>query len=140
MIIQDFDIYGTAYKIARYYFLDNGVRNAPIQNFNPRHLRNDVGQLRENYLIMERRKVNAASQIKANINFWRTYDQKEINYLEERGGKLFGYEFKQQGDMRKATRREFIRTYSNAELQTVTVDKFDAFLRNYEFDLRFHLM
>ena len=61
-------------KNARYYFFDNGVRNALIQNFNPLHLRNDVGQLWENYLIMERRKANAASKRQANIYFWRTYD------------------------------------------------------------------
>lgn len=115
-------------KNACYYFFDNGVRNTLIQNFNPLHLRNDVGQLWENYLVMERRKVNAAFQRKANIYFWRTYDQKEIDYLEERGDKLFGYEFKRQGEMRKANRREFSQTYPNAELQTVTTDNFDAFL------------
>lgn len=115
-------------KNARYYFFDNGVRNALIQNFNPLHLRNDVGQLWENYLIMERRKVNAASQRKANIYFWRTYDQKEIDYIEEREGKLFGYEFKRQGEMKKTTRREFSQAYPQAELQTVTVDNFDTFL------------
>jgi predicted AAA+ superfamily ATPase len=121
-------------KNARYYFFDNGVRNALIQNFNPLHLRNDVGQLWENYLIMERRKVNAASQRKANIYFWRTYDQKEIDYIEEREGKLFGYEFKRQGEMKKKTRREFSQSYPHAELQTVTVDNFEAFLGDKEFD------
>ncbi len=115
-------------KNARYYFYDNGVRNALIQNFNPLHLRNDVGQLWENYLVMERRKVNAALSRAANIYFWRTYDQKEIDYLEERGGKLFGYEFKRRGEMRKATRREFIRTYPNAALETITLDNFEGFL------------
>jgi predicted AAA+ superfamily ATPase len=115
-------------KNARYYFFDNGVRNALIQNFNPLHLRNDVGQLWENYLIMERRKVNAASQRKANIYFWRTYDQKEIDYIEEREGKLFGYEFKRQGEMKKTTRREFGQAYPHAELQTVTMDNFEVFL------------
>ena len=121
-------------KNSRYYFFDNGVRNALIQNFNPLHLRNDVGQLWENYLVMERRKFNAASQRKANIYFWRTYDQKEFDYIEERGGKLFGYEFKRQGEMRKATRREFNQTYPNSELITVTMENFDAFLRNQELD------
>jgi predicted AAA+ superfamily ATPase len=115
-------------KNARYYFYDNGVRNALIQNFNPLQLRNDVGKLWENYLVMERRKVNAAHSRSANTYFWRTYDQKEIDYLEERDGKLFGYEFKRQGKMRKATRREFIATYPNAELQTITLDNFESFL------------
>jgi predicted AAA+ superfamily ATPase len=114
-------------KNARYYFFDIGVRNALIQNFNPLHLRNDTGQLWENYLVMERRKVNAAAQRKANTYFWRTYDQKEIDYIEERDGKLFGCEFKIQGEMKKATRREFSKVYPNAELQTATMDNFDPF-------------
>jgi predicted AAA+ superfamily ATPase len=116
-------------KNARYYFFDNGVRNALIQNFNPLHLRNDGGQLWENYLVMERRKVNAALMRAANSYFWRTYDLKEIDYIEERGGKLFGYEFKRQGEMRKATRREFSQTYPSAELVTVTLENYEAFLR-----------
>jgi predicted AAA+ superfamily ATPase len=117
-------------KNSRYYFYDNGVRNTLIQNFNPLHLRNDAGQLWENYLVVERRKVNAASQRSANIYFWRTYDQKEIDYLEERGGKLYGYEFKLQGEMRKATHRVFSLSYPEAELDTITLDNFEAFLRS----------
>ncbi len=116
-------------KNSRYYFYDNGVRNALIQNFNPLALRNDVGQLWENYLLIERRKVNAAAQRSANTYFWRTYDQKEIDYLEERGGKIYGYEFKWQGEMKKSTRREFYKTYPNAELNTVTQEKFEEFLK-----------
>jgi hypothetical protein len=120
-------------KNSRYYFYDNGVRNALIQNFNPLHLRNDVGQLWENYLVMERRKVNADSQRVANIYFWRTYDQKEIDYIEERGGNLYGYEFKRQGEIRKATRREFSQSYPDAELHTITMDNFEPFLRSRVF-------
>jgi hypothetical protein len=116
-------------KNSRYYFYDNGVRNALIQNFNPLALRNDVGQLWENYLLIERRKVNAAAQRSANTYFWRTYDQKEIDYLEERGGKIYGYEFKWQGEMKKSTRREFYKTYPNAELNTVTQENFEEFLK-----------
>jgi predicted AAA+ superfamily ATPase len=115
-------------KIARYYFFDNGVRNALIQNFNSLHLRNDGGQLWENYLVMERRKRNAAISRAANIYFWRTYDQKKIDYIEEREGKLFGYEFKRQGKMKETTRREFSQTYPDAELFTVTMKNFDTFL------------
>ncbi|MDX1436532.1 MAG: ATP-binding protein [Anaerolineales bacterium] len=115
-------------KNARYYFFDNGVRNALIQNFNPLPLRSDIGQLWENYLVMERRKANAALNRSANIFFWRTYDQKEIDYLEERSGQLFGYKFKRKGEMRKATRREFIQAYPEAELQTISLDNFEEFL------------
>lgn len=115
-------------KNSRYYFYDNGVRNSLIQNFNPLALRNDIGQLWENYLLIERRKVNESTQRSANTYFWRTYDHKEIDYLEERGGKIYGYEFKWQGEMKKLTRQEFYKTYPNAELHTVTQENFEEFL------------
>jgi len=81
-------------KNPRYYFYDNGVRNSLIQNFNSLPLRNDIGQLWENFLTVERRKVNQAAGRSVNSYFWRTYDQKEIDCVEEHGGKLYGYEFK----------------------------------------------
>lgn len=115
-------------KNARYYFYDNGVRNSLIQNFNPLNLRNDVGQLWENYLMVERRKANAYAGRAANTYFWRTYDQKEIDYIEERGGRLYGFEFKWQGQMKSSTHQEFSQTYPNAELATITSDNFEAFL------------
>lgn len=115
-------------KNARYYFYDNGVRNSLIQNFNTLPLRNDIGQLWENFLMVERRKANSFTQRAANTYFWRTYDQKEIDCIEERGGKLYGYEFKWQGEMKKSTRNEFISAYPDARLSTVTKDNFEDFL------------
>lgn len=116
-------------KSARYYFFDNGVRNTLIQNFNPLALRNDVGALWENYLMVERRKANEFAGRSANTYFWRTYDQKEIDYIEEHGGRLFGYEFKWQGQVKPATRQEFTQAYPNAEVMAVTRDNFEAFVR-----------
>lgn len=115
-------------KNARYYFYDNGIRNSLIQNFNPLHLRNDLGQLWENFLVVERRKTNQAANRAANSYFWRTYDQKEIDLVEERGGQLFGYELKWQGEMRKTTREEFTATYPGASLSCVTRENFEPFL------------
>ncbi len=116
-------------KSARYYFYDNGVRNSLIQNFNPLSLRNDVGQLWENFLVVERRKANQMSGRMVNTYFWRTYDRKEIDYLEESGGQLSGYEFKwQPTGLRRAVRDEFLRTYPNASLTVVHRDNFTEFL------------
>jgi uncharacterized protein len=115
-------------KNARYYFFDNGVRNSLIQNFNPLPLRDDVGQLWENYLMVERCKANQYAGRSANTYFWRTYDQKEIDCIEERGGRLYGYEFKWQGQMRSATRREFIEAYPNAEVQVITRENYTDFI------------
>lgn len=81
-------------KTARYYFLDNGIRNAVINNFNDFSTRNDTGMLWENFIFSERLKFLEYNQIFANLYFWRTYDQKEIDLVEERDGKLFAYEFK----------------------------------------------
>jgi predicted AAA+ superfamily ATPase len=116
-------------KNARYYFFDNGVRNSLIRNFNPLNLRNDVGQLWENYLIVERRKANQVAERFVNAYFWRTYDQKEIDYIEEYGGRLHGYEFKwQSGDIRRTTRNEFLETYPGSDLMAITRENFEGFL------------
>ena len=116
-------------KNGRYYFYDNGVRNSLIQNFNPLHLRNDIGQLWENFLVTERRKANQIAGRSVNTYFWRTYDRKEIDYLEEWGGRLYGYEFKwRNGRIRQATRDEFLKAYPQAELALVNQDNFEPFL------------
>ena len=115
-------------KNYRYYFYDNGVRNALINSFNPLSRRNDVGQLWENYLMVERRKANDYGGRSVNTYFWRTYDQKELDCIEERGGRLYGYEFKWQGQMPQVTRKEFSTAYPQAELATITRDNFEDFL------------
>lgn len=81
-------------KAVKIYFYDNGIRNAIINNFNPVSLRADVGALWENYCISERMKSNAYKNKNVNRYFWRTYDQKEIDYIEEFSGKITGYEIK----------------------------------------------
>lgn len=117
-------------KNSRYYFYDNGVRNSLIQNFNPLALRNDVGQLWENFLVIERRKANQFAGRHVNSYFWRTYDQKEIDCIEEHGGRLYGYEFKwQAGDLRRAVRNEFMEAYPDSDLMTVNRENFEEFLK-----------
>ncbi len=81
-------------KNSRWYFLDNGIRNAVIANFNSLESRNDIGQLWENYMIGERLKYQEYKRITSNNYFWRTYEQQEIDWVEERSGSLYGYEFK----------------------------------------------
>ncbi|MEM7129560.1 MAG: ATP-binding protein [Chloroflexota bacterium] len=118
-------------KNARYYFYDNGVRNSLIQNFNPLALRNDIGQLWENFLMIERRKAHEYASRSVNTYFWRTYDQKEIDLVEERQGKLLGFEFKwKSGSIKKSTEKEFLSAYPNAELFTISQDNFTEFLNS----------
>ncbi|HOE05792.1 MAG TPA: ATP-binding protein [Bacteroidales bacterium] len=76
------------------YFYDNGIRNMIIGNFNPLDLRSDKGALWENFLISERRKQNIYKDTFAKMYFWRTKQQQEIDYVEEKNGQIAGYEFK----------------------------------------------
>lgn len=81
-------------KTSRWYFYDNGIRNIFVANFNTIPLRQDVGQLWENFCVAERMKYLHYRNVLFNYYFWRTYDQQEINWVEERQGELCGYEFK----------------------------------------------
>lgn len=105
-------------KNSRYYFLDNGVRNALVNNFNALELRNDVGELWENYLVMERLKRQEYLFEQANNYFWRTYTRKEIDFVEERAGQLSGYEMK-WGSARAKPPKEWLEAYPNATWQLI---------------------
>jgi uncharacterized protein len=105
-------------KNSRYYFLDNGIRNTLVNNFNPLDLRNDVGELWENYLVMERLKKQEYLCLHANNYFWRTYSQKEIDFVEEREGKLFGFEMK-WGAAGGKPPKEWLEAYPNATWQII---------------------
>ena len=94
------------------YFYDNGVRNAIIQNFNPLEFRNDIGALWENFLIAERMKFNAYYKTYAKPYFWRTVDQQEIDYLEEKDGALSAFEFKWKSKQKIKTPAAFAKAYN----------------------------
>ncbi|MCK5368487.1 MAG: ATP-binding protein, partial [Cyclobacteriaceae bacterium] len=81
-------------KSPRYYFWDNGIRNTVISNYNEIKMRDDVGRLWENFCISERMKWQHYNQVFCNNYFWRTYDQQEIDLIEEYEGRLHAYEFK----------------------------------------------
>lgn len=113
-------------KKAKYYFLDNGVRNAVISQYNALEDRNDKGELFENFMISERLKFKEYHSIFGSAYFWRTYDQKEIDYIEEREGKLFAYEFKWSGDAKPP--KEFLETYPNTEFKTINKENYLDFV------------
>ena len=110
-------------KHAKWYFVDNGIRNAIINNFNPLELRDDVGALWENYMISERIKYQNYNRLFSNNYFWRTYDQQEIDWIEERGGKLFAYEFKWK-DQKVKTPVAWKKAYPNSEFQVISQDNY----------------
>lgn len=100
-------------KSRRYFFWDNGIRNVIVSNFNRLALRDDIGRLWENYCISERMKRNQYLSERPNYYFWRTYDQAEIDLIEEADGKLNAFEFKWKEKKTKPP-RAFIKTYQES--------------------------
>lgn len=115
-------------KNSRWYFLDNGIRNAIIANFNSIEARNDLGQLWENYMIGERLKYQEYKKISSNNYFWRTYEQQEIDWVEERGGSLYGYEFKWKEDKVKIP-TQWENAYPNASFEVINKFNFEKWLK-----------
>ncbi len=115
-------------KNQRYFFYDNGVRNALIGNFNPLALRNDLGELWENYIITERMKKQEYLRSVVNSYFWRTYDKKEIDLVEEREGKLFGYEVKWKKERVKIP-RDWTAGYPDAAFEVIHLENYLKFIQ-----------
>ena len=107
-------------KSCKWYFYDNGIRNTLIANFNALGLRNDVGELWENYLLSERLKFQHYTGMTVNNYFWRTYQQQEIDWIEERGGALHAYELKWNANKKAKIPSAWKDTYpeSSFEVQT----------------------
>ena len=114
-------------KSSRYYFCDNGIRNALVNNYNSLEKRDDKGFLWENYIVMERIKKQQYQSLWSHNYFWRTYDQKEIDWVEEREGKLFGYEFKWKQDHVKAPAL-WLETYPNASFECIDSENYLPFI------------
>ena len=115
-------------KSKKIYFFDNGIRNAIINNFNMLDVRTDIGALWENYLMSERIKYTNYNDIFLNRYFWRTRTRQEIDYVEERDGKLFAFEFKWNPRMKYRFPRAFIENYPDNETRIVNNDNYEDFL------------
>ena len=114
-------------KNSRYYFIDNGIRNALINNFNLLELRNDTGELWENYLVIERLKRQEYLREPANNYFWRTYSKQELDLVEERNGKLYGYEMK-WGKAKPRPPKEWTAAYPDAEWHLLNRENYHGFI------------
>lgn len=110
------------------YFYDNGIRNALIANFSLPEQRQDIGALWENFLIAERIKNNAYHDIWVNHWFWRTKNQQEIDYIEERDGKIYAFEFKWNPKAKVKKPNLFLENYSNSEFSVIHQGNFEAFI------------
>lgn len=99
---------------AKYCFWDNGVRNAIISQMNPLEDRNDHGALFENFVLMERIKKRTYENYYGNFYFWRTYDNQEIDLVEEIDGKLAGFEFKWSESKKNKVPKDWAGHYDDA--------------------------
>lgn len=115
-------------KNKRYFFYDNGIRNALINNFNPLTIRDDIGALWENYIITERMKKQEYLREFTNSYFWRTYDKKEIDLIEEKQGKISGFEIKWQRKQRVPP-KDWTAAYPDAEFRVITRENYLDFIR-----------
>ncbi len=115
-------------KSPRFYFWDNGIRNVIISNLNPLEVRNDVGQLWKNFCISERIKRDVYQENYSNYYFWRTYDQQEIDLLEESDGILRAFEMK-WGSKKSRPPKAFVKNYPGAEYMEVNRESFYQFLK-----------
>jgi predicted AAA+ superfamily ATPase len=115
-------------KSNRWYFYDNGIRNAIINNFNTLDSRNDIGDLWENYLAYERIKKQTYQKIKTNNYFWRTYDQQELDWLEEKGDNLEGFEFKWNENKKVKIPTAFAKAYPEAVFNVINKSNYLEFI------------
>ncbi|MEZ5082465.1 MAG: ATP-binding protein [Bacteroidales bacterium] len=111
-------------KTSRWYFYDNGIRNVLTTNFNPVSIRNDIGELWENYLLSERIKSQHYNEMLVNNYFWRTYQQQEIDWIEEREGKLHAYEIKWSDRKKPKVPSAWIKAYPDSSYNVITPENY----------------
>jgi predicted AAA+ superfamily ATPase len=111
-------------KGAKWYFFDNGIRNAIINNFKLPVLRNDIGALWENYLLSERRKKNEYEKNNIQYFFWRNYNLQEVDLIEVKDGKISGYEFKYSPSKKVKVPMAFSKIYPEADFTSISKDNY----------------
>jgi predicted AAA+ superfamily ATPase len=114
------------------YFYDNGIRNAIINNYAQIESRADTGILWENFIISERKKYLHYIGLNCNVWFWRTKQQNEIDYIEERNGKISAFEFKWSPEVKTKKAGVFMNAYPEADFQIIHRDNFEDFLLGTE--------
>lgn len=114
-------------KKAKYYFLDNGVRNAIIGAFNPLDLRNDIGALWENFVFTEMLKRGGILVEGGELYFWRTHGGQEIDIIKEVGGRLEAVECKWT-NKKVIAPKLWTTTYPDATFAVVSKDNYLEYL------------
>ena len=115
-------------KKGKIYFYDTGIRNAIINNYNDLDRRNDIGALWENFLVMERLKKQEYEALYSNNFFWRTYEGAKVDWIEERDGTLFAYEFKWNTKKKVLAPKDWTKHYEHSKFQVITPDNYLDFI------------
>ena len=115
-------------KAGKWYFYDNGIRNAIIGDFKDANSRMDMGKLWENFFITEKLKDNQNHLLHCQFHFWRTYDQQKIDLIEEKNEVINAYEMKWGKKLPKAP-AGFMKTYTGADFNVVNPDNYLGFLK-----------
>jgi len=110
------------------YFYDNGIRNALISSFQILEGRQDIGALWENYLVSEHLKRNNYAKFYGNTYFWRTKDKQEIDYLEEKDGKISAFEFKWTDKKKHQITKTFTNAYPESKTAIIHSDNYEKFI------------
>lgn len=110
------------------YFFDNGIRNAIINNYNHIESRTDVGLLWENFIVSERIKHLNHNKIYSNYWFWRTKEQNEIDWIEERNGQLYAYEFKWNTKQKSKVPKSFLNAYPESQFKVIHPENLIEFI------------
>ena len=115
-------------KAKKFYFYDNGIRNAVLQNFSPLNLRQDIGALWENFFVSERLKYNSYNRRFAKSYFWRTQQQQEIDLVEEIDGNFYAFELKWNEKRKKNFHEKFLKAYNPKKTNVITPKTYTEFL------------
>lgn len=115
-------------KGSKWYFFDNGIRNAIIRDFKLLSFRNDLGALWENYLISERIKRNRYLREHVEYYFWRTYNQQEIDLIELRDGHVHAFEIKYSPGKKFKIPSAFSKTYPEASFERIAKDNYFSWI------------
>lgn len=109
------------------YFIDIGLRNSIINNHNMLNKRNDIGGLFENFFIIERMKYLENHKIHTNSYFWKTYNNIEVDYIEDKEGKLSAFECK-YSDNKSKSLFLFKNTYTESDIKVINKENYTEYL------------
>jgi len=114
-------------KMDKIYFYDLGIRNTLVDNHKGLNFRDDIGKLWENFIIIERKKYLDSMMDFSRSYFWRTYTGAELDYVEDKAGKLNGYEIKWSASRSKAP-ASWLKTYDQSNFRQINRENFIDFI------------